>query len=85
MQVRLDLLQVLLAGGAGHHLTGKQDVPAVGAEKQLPACIPVQGKLLTIGRLLSVSPSTMMMPPAWYSPRKLPARPPMTITGSLSP
>ena len=37
MQIRLDLPQLVLNGGTCHDLTGKQDVPAVGAEEQLPA------------------------------------------------
>ncbi len=49
-----------------------------------PPCIPVQGKLPTIRLPSASSPRTIIMPPAWYSPRKLPATPPITITGTFS-
>ena len=42
----------------------------------------VMGTLKNIA--IMPSPNTIIMPPAWYSPRKLPASPPMMSTGCFS-
>ena len=84
-QIRLHGRQVILPGSLRAATWAGRSGGSVSQRSSiLPPCMPVPTKRPTGALPPLPSPNTIIMPPAWYSPRKLPASPPMMSTGCFS-